>query len=373
MHTKLSVSHAVMALLLLICSMMPAQANILTEASVGDTLQCTVKFRGKNLQDKFRYKKKYISLYGQEGVSGANTLLLACDLSVMNDKDIATPMDTIASGDTLAVNSTLSYWEWMCYAVVEEKNDSLCTLRVMHKKTDLEPKEWHLATIMLNPHTGSYEGDWKWYNWKHQLLNEEHFRHNAIERCESYWKKEHWTWCDYYEYRKSDVRDTIASRYTHRSDLFSPSGTKFAQTAYPKTRFGRTPKGTYDFMPTGVTYFDAEGNTISYENTEQVAKAVQQYIEKNFKQAKLSSIGARAAFDVVAKVDADGKITNVVANTGDVYLRCDKKFMDRRKDMVYTLKNYLTDELPKASIQAKPVRLDKQATECILLFTVVIH
>ena len=174
-----------------------------------------------------------------------------------------------------------------------------------------------------------------------------------------------------YEYRKSDVRDTLAIRFSHY-DMLSASGERMAKAVYPAKRYGRTPKGNYDFMPSVATYYDADGKTVEYANTAQVTKAVQQYIEKAVKQSKLSSVGATAAVDVIAAVDVDGKITVLKAIDNDVFmLMHDKKDADRRKEILPLLKTYLRDELPEATIQAKPVLLNKKPVACILYFTVV--
>ena len=87
-------------------------------------------------------------------------------------------------------------------------------------------------------------------------------------------------------------------------------------------------------MPTAVTYYDADGNTIQYANTDQVTKAVQQYVEKQVKQhIKLSTIVASAAIDVMVTVDTEGKITVIRALDNDVFMVIrEKKNMERRKE-----------------------------------------
>lgn len=360
-------------MLTIVCCSVPVRATILTEAQVGDTVSGMLKYRGEYLFDWFRFKKKYIYLYSQ---ATADSMAFACELSVKNDKDIATPLDMVASKDTTAKSQVVQkYWKQRGYAVLESKEDSLCRFRFVHHPKDTT-SDWHVVTATVNAFTGTCEGTWQWYNKKHQMVYEEHYAHNAIQGCESYTydKLNRCVLRKSYVYKKSNVRDTLAVRYSHH-DLLSASGTRIAKVVYPVKRYGRTPKGNYDYMPTAVTYYDADGNTIQYANTDQVTKAVQQYVEKQVKQhIKLSTIGASAAIDVMVTVDTEGKITVIRALDNDVFMLIrEKKNMERRKEYLPPLQAYLRDELPDATIQAKPVLLDKQPVECILIFTVVIH
>lgn len=377
-----------------LCCVSTAKGNMVAAAGVGDTLQCTVKFRGRSIADRFRYKKKYMIFIDDHADKGqADTIVFACDLSVTPDKKIPTPMDTLRSveDDELSIPDTLSasdetvlkYWELSCIAILDSKDDSLYTYSIVHPKTDIQWKDWHVATITVNPYARTCEGSWRWYDMKRRMIHEEHYTHNAIQSCESYGYEPtgHITICTHYVYRKSDQREAIAIRYV-KEEIFASSGEHIITAVRPRDRINHTAKGSkgYTIRPTDVMYFSKNGDTIQYANTEQVAKAVQSHIEKNFKSESFKPSGgpATATFDVIAAVGANGQITMLGAIYNDVYTRFpyNKDVVEMKKirtAVTDDLRDYLRNNLRGTRLHAKPVLLEQQPVECILYFTVTIR
>lgn len=129
---------------------------------------------------------------------------------------------------------------------------------------------------------------------------------------------------------------------------------------------------------TESVYYDEEGNVVKLGNEQKVKKVLQQYIQKNHKCPALNALRADFSFDVMIKIDQEGTIRFVAADTQSAYLDMvtQDDISDRNKWRIKVfpeLKKYLDTELLAQQIKCTPLTVGKSSVEAVLFFTVTIR
>lgn len=306
-----------------------AHASVFTRAEAGDTLWCEMTYKGDSLYDNFVYKGRGFSFSRK-----------------------AAPY----------------------YTIVMSKDDSLAVLSLCRTDDHL-----HIADITYQIYDRDSlfrHGIWQWYDDAGITVYQEHYDHNKYIAVEQfvYDLADSYVLGNYYTHGRYNGKTT--TRFDHMN-IYSPSGHRIAIAHYPRERVKNNSRGAMALQPSTAKYFDESGNVIQYTNTQQVEKAVQRYIQRNFKSPKVeNSFVAQAAFDVIVKTEKDGKITILYGDSESIHYLYTKMEGEAQGEfqtkMIPHLKDYLANKLPAQQLQAKPVLLDKQPTESLLYFTVII-
>ena len=319
--------------IILIGGIMPMQAGMVTDTNIGDTLGCAIVHKGHTVYDDF-----------------------------------------LGSGKKIAL-TTERYGPY--YAIIREKDNDTVRLTINIRGAggiDRRLAEGFFiapAGKTINKHKA-----WDWYDETGRVIYKEQYSENAIQDIEAfhYDSVSGLVFSDYYTCRFISGKVRVRKATTH---IYSDTGALLAIAKCPKERATNNAKGQTDTRPTETTYFNPQGESVKYEKTEQVEKAVEKWIKKNYKNTTLEfSAWAAASFDVLVQVTTDGQVTMIYADSKNIfynYVMLNQSAEHEIHSKVDpTLKQFLKDKFPASTIKCKPVLLNKTPIDCALYFTVTI-
>ena len=262
------------------------------------------------------------------------------------------------------------------YAVVENKTDTSADLSIHRKGT-----EWHVASIAYSIIAGDSiksNGIWSWYNENNRVLYQETYDIGRLQVIEQF------------EYDDSDVllfskiferkkRNSKYKIFFSRVKVFYPYGNTAVEATLPDERTMNDSRGIMRVRPTSAVCYDEGGKEIIYNNTKILQKALQTYIQKNFRCPRVeNALEVNASFDVILKTDSEGKVRIIHAFDDVIYHYTitptnQLPTGEMEKKIKPALKTYIREELPSAEINCKPATIGKTPIETIQYLTLTIR
>ena len=262
------------------------------------------------------------------------------------------------------------------YAVVGNKTDTSAELSIHKKGTD-----WHIASIaylITASDSIKRNGVWSWYDENNRLLYKETYDGGnslTLEQFE-YNTNGELLFSKFFERKKKNNKNKIF--FTHVK-AFYPSGSLAVDATLPAERTMNDSRGIMKVRPASTVCYDESGKEIIYSNTKQLQKAIQTYIQKNFRCPIVgNAVEVNASCDAILKTNSEGKVQVIAAFDNIIYhyVIVEENQLplgELEKKVNPALQEYLRNELPSAEIKCKPATIDKTPIETIQYLTLTIR
>ena len=263
------------------------------------------------------------------------------------------------------------------YAVIGNKTDVSAELSIHKKGTD-----WHVASVVYyitDSDSIKRNGIWSWYDDNNRILYHETYERGRLQSIEQF---EYDTnggllFSKIFERKKRNSKYKI---FFSQVRVYYPSGNTAVLATLPAERTMNDSKGIMRVRPTSTVCYDESGKEIIYNNTKKLQKAVQTYIQKNFRCPRVeNALEVNASFDVILKTNTEGGVRIIDAFDDVIYHYTVTQtnqlpIGEMEKKIKPVLKTYIREELPSAEMKCKPATTGKKTPiETIQYLTITIR